>query len=183
MNDQFTESTPYRVLRLVVSIGFWIALGYSAVMLVAIVLSTFVPQIGDIVAASTLHLDGFTITLPGSAPNPTHAVGTIGMLAAGLICIWMLRNIVKSLRTGSPFTAENVKRIRVIGWVVFGQAYLHELSNYLFVNRISIDTAVITIKAQFTLLPDGVLLAICILVLAEVFRYGCTLQREHDTTV
>lgn len=184
MDNRFTDSTPYRILRLVLSVGFWIAIGYAAVMFVAILLSAFVPQVREqFVAASTLQLDGFTITLPGSAPSPAHAVGAIGMLVAGVICVWMLRNIVRSLKTDSPFTDANVKRIRVIGWVVLGQAYLHELSNYLFINGINADTAVITLKAQFTLLPDGVLLALCILVLAEVFRYGCTLQREHDTTV
>ncbi len=191
MNEMLEKTNTYRILRVVLNIGLWVLIGISAAYLILWIIAALIPQLfTQAVASTNLVFSGFRIT--SSAPeqgalNPAYIIGVLVMMAAGIICVWLLRSIVNSIRNGSPFTAENVKRIRIIGWVLFAQAYLHELTNYLFARSLY-DAAFQSgaspvLVPYFTWLPDGVFLALCVLVLAEIFRYGCILQHEHDTTV
>lgn len=81
----------------------------------------------------------------------------------------------------------NVNRIRIIGWAILIQSYLRQLIVYQYVQNLLQTSANHEVndilQARFNLLPEGAVLALCILILAEVFRYGCVLQPEHDTTV
>lgn len=191
MNEILEKTTAYRILRALLNIGLWVLIGISAAYLILWIIAALVPQsFTHAVSSTSLVLSGFRIINSAEAQtalNPAYVTGILVMMAAGIVCVWLLRSIVNSVRDGSPFTAENVKRIRTIGWVLFAQAYLHELTNYLFACSLY-DTALQSgsspvLIPHFTWLPDGVFLALCVLVLAEIFRYGCILQREHDTTV
>jgi hypothetical protein len=173
---------------MILNLGFWISSAFFLLFLIslpagAVFHSNFQFRPG-------INFDGFLLTYNIENTDAFYWQYAFIMGAAyclGLTAIWMLRGLVYSLDKGSPFIQKNVNRIRVIGWAVLVQAYLHQMIVYQYVQKI-LHTAAYrevnnVLQARFNLLPEGAVLALCILILAEVFRYGCVLQQEHDTTV
>ena len=177
------NSNIYRGLRILVNAGFWIGLGAMAVFLILIVAN---PRS---IASSGINFNGFVLS-GSSIDKESHLLFYVSVALSstvGLWCIWVLRNILNSLSSNSPFTLKNVKRIQIIGGIVLLQIYLKQGLNYLLVSK-TYDTllqkgADSVLQPRFTLIPEGIVWALCILVIAEIFRVGCVLQHEHDTTV
>lgn len=186
MSNTFTNSKLYKSLYLLLNIGLWVSILFS---LVSIFILFFKGNQGFI--SSGLAFDGFAIVNNNSFKtlglNWLFIIISLTTYCTGIICIWMLRNIVNSLKFSSPFTLDTVKRIRIIGWALFIEAYLRQLLNYLYINELSnwyINNGIEPIiQSRFNILPDKIVLVLCILILAEVFKYGCILQSEHDSTV
>lgn len=191
MNKSFVNSKIYKILHAILHFGLWISIGVSAIYLIVILYQNFSVGNKKWLNSTGLCFDGFILNnevLTKSVKSSFLFFFTAAMtLSISILCIWILCNIVDSLKDSSPFTMKNVKRIRMIGWVLFAQAYLRQLMNYIFANELYNaylqNEIQPVLKARFTLIPDGAFLALCILVLAEIFRYGCNLQQEHDTTV
>lgn len=187
MDKSFVNSKIYRVLHFLVNVGLWISIGMSVIYLVLLL---FIPDFLT-GSSSCLSFNGFVLTndiidIKSESYN-LFSLANVTNMGIGILCIWMVRNIVNSLGSCSPFTSANVKRIRIIGWTLLVGTYLQQLINYSFADKLNhsyiqrgLDPL---IKARFTIIPDGVMLAFIILLLAEIFKYGCTLQQEHDTTV
>ena len=183
MANTFIDSKFYKFLRAVLNVGFWIA---AAAFLASFFLLLFKPE-----TAANLVFDGFTLSgidnFSSMLSKVIFIVSTDLMMLLGVFCVWMLRDVVNSLKIGSPFSTLNVKRIRLLGWALFAVAYLRQAACYITADRMSqvlSDNGMGSlIQARFQLIPEGAVLAICVLLLAEVFRYGCMLQNEHDTTI
>ena len=108
------------------------------------------------------------------------------LLGIGLLVLYQLRKLFATLVDKNPFNAENVRRIRIIGWAVISATILKAVLN----------TLVGAYFAQIIHLPgvellagiriedfSGVLLGAIVLILAEVFRHGADLQEDRDLTV
>lgn len=183
MTNSFIESKFYKILHAVLNIGLWIAAG---AFLISFFLLLFKPEI-----EFNLAFDGFSLSgidYSESALSKVAFLISAGlMMLLGVFCVWMLRNIVNSLKSGSPFSKDNVRRIRLLGWALFAMAYLKQAACFISADTVSrvlaekgLDTLV---QMRFQIIPMGAVLAFCVLLLAEIFRYGCMLQTEHDATV
>jgi hypothetical protein len=190
-NKTFVNSKIYHVLRAFLNIGFWVGVVAVVIYMGFSIVQGITGGMKSLFNSAQLSFDGFFLNQAAISKSDTSSIfvllTTWLTIIVGLLCVWLLRNIVNSLSDSTPFTQKNVNRIRIIGWVLFAQAYLAQLMNYLLAKELS-DAALSggtqpIIQAHFNLIPEGVLLALCVLILAEVFRYGCTLQNEHDTTV
>ncbi|MDF2686784.1 MAG: hypothetical protein K0S55_1967 [Clostridia bacterium] len=190
MNESFINSKIYKALHFILNAGLWIGIALSVVFIILTIINPFLSENNGFLN-SGICFDGFIITndilTEMTEVNYLLIIMSVIVPVFGILCIWMLRNIINSLRNGSPFTNENVKRIRIIGWVIFAYTYLNQIINYFYIQNLYdalINEGIEPVfKANFTIIPNGVILAFCILVLAEIFRYGCILQQEHDTTV
>lgn len=187
MDKSFTNWKIFKLLHVLVNVGLWISIGMSVVYLVLLL---FIPDFLT-GSSSCLSFNGFILTNDiidiKSESYALFLLANVANMGIGILCIWMVRNIVNSLGSSSPFTSANVKRIRIIGWTLLAGTYLRQLINYSFADKLNhsyIQKGLEPlIKARFTIIPEGVMLAFIILLLAEIFKYGCTLQQEHDTTV
>ncbi|MDV3429573.1 MAG: DUF2975 domain-containing protein [Bacillota bacterium] len=187
MEKSFLNSKIYKVLHAFVNVGLWISIVMSVIYLILLL---FIP---DFLTGSNSNLsfDGFILTndILGKKTESYYLLSFANVVAmgVGILCLWMIRDIINSLRSNSPFISKNVKRIRVIGWTLFADTYLSQLISYSFADKLyhfyvqkGIEPL---IKARFTIIPNGAILALIIILLAEIFKFGCTLQQEHDTTV
>jgi len=185
MSGQVADSRIYRVLKVCVGLGLWIGI-LVAVLLV--VLPILFPSLGGHLGFTA---EGFAFSGVDFTGTPQLGVlfyaSTVVMLGSTLVCLWMLRDLVYSLGKGTPFFLGNVKRLRIMGWAVCVLGYARQNIGYAcalnLLERYPVDAGRPWVEARLTLFPDQVLLALCILVLAEVFRLGCQLQSEHDQTV
>ncbi|HEX3037415.1 MAG TPA: DUF2975 domain-containing protein [Oscillospiraceae bacterium] len=190
MNEKFINSKVYHVLRSVLNLFFWVTAVACLFWLCWLIVSSFVDKTFPHFSIVP-NFDGFilteTVSIKSGTTGTLYFFTTLLYVADFFLCFAMLRNIVNSLCNTTPFTQKNVNRIRIMGWSLLAGAYLNELMNYLYAQQIfdsyHKNGTQCMIQPHFSFLPNGVFLALCVIVLAEVFRYGYTLQNEHDTTV
>lgn len=110
----------------------------------------------------------------------------VALLAMGLLIIFQLKKIFTTMTEGSPFSMENSKRIRVIGWTIIAASVIKALLGFLLGLYFStlINLPGLDLTANFRLQDfAGVFAGIIILALAEVFQHGARLQEESNLTV
>ncbi len=184
MNEKVKNLRVFHVLRILLNVVFWLILAVSVIFLVLLIIN---PGFNT---PFSLSFDGFVISSEAQASGGNFSlynIMVVMVLLVGVLCIWMLKSIVKSLCNSSPFVKENVKRIRIIGWALLIQAYLKQFLYYAFAKSL-MDASLLNgvqpaLQPRLNIIPEGALLALFVLILAEIFNYGCTLQHEHDTTV
>ncbi len=104
-----------------------------------------------------------------------------------VIYLIMLRNLRQLLARGieNPFTLENARRIRLIGFLMLAGVVADMGFNLLLakfvINYVHIPGA--TIRPNPLPYRGGLFSALLMLVVSEVFRLGVLLQEEHDLTV
>lgn len=176
-NRPIADSKLYRALRLLIGVVFWIT---CPLAFAAIIASIF-----DRPFHFSFHpsFSGFTLVPQGTSSSLPPEVAGLGMLlvAAYLAAFWLLKEILDSLEFHSPFVRANIRRIRAIGWILLAAAYLNDYVQFRCVTLLFAGSP--DIRPFFNPLPTGAILALFALVLAEIFRFGGVLQREHDTTV
>ena len=99
--------------------------------------------------------------------------------------VTQLRCIFRSLTRGTPFTAENSRRIRWVGFAaIFGElvraAVVFSWSYYLSRHLTANGTRFI---ATTDVNGAAILSGLAILVIAEVFREGTRLQEDQSLTI
>lgn len=150
-----------------------------------------------------------TVTMSGSPIDSIHATfldnteGTLRLetnssllmgianaakliLAIGLAYIaYMLREIVKSIRDGDPFLAENTSRIRRLGYTVLVLGFLGPGVEYLaateILNRLPPTIPVLNPGPRFDI--GIILVALFILLLAHIWSYGLELEHDRALTI
>jgi len=96
-------------------------------------------------------------------------------------------NLRKLLAGGieNPFTLENARRIRVIGFLMLATVAAEIAVNLVIarfvINNVHIPGA--SIRANPLPYRGGFFSALLVLILSEVFKLGVLLQQEHDLTV
>lgn len=181
MND-IANNKLYKVLRKIVNIGFWVSVGAFFATLILILVYP------ETMSSLNMSFEGFAIS--GTLISDKEFLGAWAVTSfalkylCGIFGIWMLKNVVNSFQSDTPFTSKNVNRIRLIAVAVLVQSYIKQISNYLLAKNIDITAGTdIIFQPRFTIITEGAVLALCIFILADVFRLGCALQHEHDTTV
>ncbi len=110
----------------------------------------------------------------------------VPFLAIGLLIIYNLRKIFATIVAENPFTEENSRRIKVIGWAIIAASILKGLVAFLlglyFSNMISLPG--LELRANLRMEDfGGVFVGLIVLILAEVFMHGFRLQEEQNLTV
>jgi hypothetical protein len=99
MTNSFIDSKFYKILRVVLNIGLWLAVGAS---LICFFLLIFKPEL-----VSEMVFDGISFNgidhFETTFSKAVFMISTDLMILSGVLGLWMLRNVVNSLKSGSPF--------------------------------------------------------------------------------
>ena len=113
--------------------------------------------------------------------------GLLLILGVGVL-LWLtteLQRILRTVRDGKPFAGSNATRVRRIGWVViageFVRATVVYLENSYAAAHFAADGFRFTARADFSVV--AILEGLIILVIAEVFRAGTSLDEDQSLTV
>ena len=105
-----------------------------------------------------------------------------------LAYLWVvseLRKFIKTVKEGRPFTIENSRRIRMIGFIVMIAGPVVGALNYIYglkyLNQIDIPGAEIDLDPD--IYPLAIVLGLLIIVIGHVYDIGVKLQTEQDLTV
>lgn len=118
------------------------------------------------------------------------ALGSFGLWGLYLTVIRQLKQVFASLTSGQPFLRSNVHRIRVIGWLLIAAWCLehawewglvaHMRTTLTLAGRVpEVPTAFIIHDIR----PEMLFVGAAVLVLAEIFRLGASLQEEQALTI
>lgn len=103
-----------------------------------------------------------------------------------LFILWFVRNIiVYAVQMREPFSKITAKSVRNIGFVLLYIAISKQLAAFLLPRiwgGVSPEIDLINQPATVNCMTLG-LLGLLFLFLSRVFRYGCELQEESDTTI
>jgi len=154
------------------------SLGVLVVAAIAGVLLSFSPDLLQRIS-SRLEINGAA----GDVGDliPMLGVGVIYLIlnaSALLVIIGRLRRVFATLTAGDPFDPENVRRLRLIGFVLGGM----EIARYAF------GVIFEAVAPDVSRLEGGINLTawfavLVVFVLAEVFREGARLRREAELTI
>lgn len=124
-------------------------------------------------------------TAPGSAFFLGNAALLIAILVVALVVVGQLRAVFRTLRDGKPFVPANAARLR---WVASGviafeimRAGIVYFENYYAMTRFSAEG--LRFEARLDLDVFAIVLALIVLVIAEVFRAGTTLDEDRSLTI
>lgn len=100
-----------------------------------------------------------------------------------IIVMILLRNLIADVKQQQPFSENNIKRLKYMGY-----AYLISSIVLPFINQ-SFSMYVVNLfelwqaTVNFSINLQAVFMGVIILILAGVFEYGEYLQEDHDLTV
>lgn len=138
----------------------------------------------------TLQSAGTEIVLEG--PGVQSSIGSLAtvigvalvLIPVSLLMLNHLRRLMASFAEDNPFSAENVGRIRWLGYLFMIGAALQavvEVALGFYLIRVTIPG--VEINPKIGLNFPVVIAGLVILVLAEVFRLGAGLKEDQDLTV
>lgn len=164
-------------LKIILDVFYYIllvALGGLLILSVAGLLLSFNP---DFLAKLSVSAGAGQIVAKG----PVFAAGLIYAdlyLACLLAIVGQLRRVFATLTAGDPFHPENIRRLRLIGFVLAGM----EVARHIFATTMS------QLGAESGRANDGLNITawfavLVIFVLAEVFREGARLRNEAELTI
>lgn len=104
-----------------------------------------------------------------------------GVLALGIL--FFLRLIVRSVRDGDPFTAQNVKRLRTIGLLLVIGAPLVEIVSSAFDQALASSAFGSVSGEGIQISGGGPVAGLGLFVLAHVFAQGVRLREDVEGTV
>jgi hypothetical protein len=102
-----------------------------------------------------------------------------------LSIMMILRKIIKSIKSGTPFTRINAARIRAMGWLVMAAGPFWGILEYIYawmwLPKIQIEGAHVGIEPDFRVFY--IFAGLVIVVIGHVFQYGVSLCEESELTV
>ena len=104
-----------------------------------------------------------------------------GLLGLGVL--WFLRLIVQSVRDGDPFTAANVKRLRIIGVLLVIGAPLLEILSSAFDQALAASAFGSNSGQGLQISASGPVAGLGLFVLAHVFAQGVRLREDVEGAV
>ncbi len=121
-------------------------------------------------------------------PKVITLIGIILFQCYLIVGMHTLKNFVRSVKTDSPFIAQNVKRLRIIGvllllvepiqWLLAKLMWFFIDQNFLlYPERKS------TISISTVIFSHWLLGGLLILLIAQIFNYGIKIKEEQDLTV
>jgi hypothetical protein len=140
------------------------------------------------ILVGTLAAERWTMTALGFAPAESgpmllglRSIAALGLVGVPLnfIVLSRLLAMVRAVRGGDPFVAQNAARLQAIAWAVFGQQLL-QLVIGTIARRVSTPAHPLHIGAFST---SGWLAVILLFVLARVFAEGTRMRDDLEGTV
>lgn len=102
-----------------------------------------------------------------------------------LSIMMMLRKIIKSIKSGTPFTRVNAARIRAMGWLVMAAGPFWGILEYIYawmwLPKIQIEGAKVYIEPDFRVFY--IFAGLIVVVIGHVFKYGVSLREENELTI
>jgi hypothetical protein len=166
------------VLKIALDVAYWVLVFATAVCLLALVASMFIPTEN---LNLTISDDSGGRQLPLTKPLMLFAIGSAAAyVGAFTLILRSLRLIFRTLTQGDPFHPDNVRRLRQVGVILAvvtaGVWFLQGM--------------VAARLAPGILEPQGIgelltpaFSVLIVFVLAEVFREGARLRRESELTI
>jgi hypothetical protein len=118
------------------------------------------------------------------------SMGYFGLWGLYFGVIRQLKRVFVSLTSGQPFLRSNVHRIRIIGWMLIAAWLFHHAWDW---GAVTYMRSVLTLAGQVPSVPTAFIIddirpemlfvGAAVLVLAEIFRLGASLQEEQTLTI
>ena len=130
--------------------------------------------------AEPLLVEGLGMEPGGGVPAPIAAMRAImlnGIAATPITHILLARllQIVRTVGSGDPFIALNAVRLRICAWAILALEILHLAVGAIY--------AVLPFKLGWSFSPTGLLAALLLFVLAQVFTRGAAMRDDLEGTV
>lgn len=107
------------------------------------------------------------------------------MLACAIYFLVLLLRIVRSVKQGDPFIADNAQRLSRMGWVALSAqvAMIPVGAMALWIEEVAGDATKISSDGEMGVSGEGLLLVLILFILARVFRKGTEMRAELEGTV
>jgi hypothetical protein len=111
------------------------------------------------------------------------------ILVSGLVVVllYMIHHLLTDAMEGTPFTMDNARRLKWIGWILLGGGLLKPTYEGLFgkwmPSMIRVQSTTFSPWADGYFVIAVIVLSCFILILSAVFRHGVELDQEHAMTV
>ncbi|MCP4568049.1 MAG: DUF2975 domain-containing protein [FCB group bacterium] len=107
------------------------------------------------------------------------------LLAGYMTIVLQLRRFIKTVRGGDPFSPDNPKRLRLIGWLVTLGApvvgILNQIYGRVFIHLVDVPGA--TLEVNKDIYPFVIFAGLLILIIARVFEVGVKIQEDQKLTI
>jgi len=139
--------------------------------------------------AFSMGWKGYSLYLLTHPFRPLVYMALLGVVAflygCVLFFVYQLRQILRSMDGGSPFTVDNARRLGRMGYTVLVAALAQTppvfwVLNYLVHGRTEVSLSIRPSSFGFC---EPLLFGLVLLALAEVFQYGVGLQGDRDLTI
>jgi hypothetical protein len=97
--------------------------------------------------------------------------------------LWLLRRILVSVREGDPFTAFNVRRLRLIGLLLLIGTPIAALTASAFEQALASSVSALGSGIAISVPGGGLIAGLGVFVLAQVFEHGVRLREDVAGTV
>jgi hypothetical protein len=119
---------------------------------------------------------------------PLQFLPNLGMLLAlwlAIYIIYLMRGILRRVKDGDPFAAQNVRSLQIIGTLLLALGLFGPVLEYAIVRSLLSRLALggVDLTAPIDMQTNTTLAGLLVLVLAGVFRHGADLERDQALTV
>lgn len=108
---------------------------------------------------------------------------SVGPIVLVLTLLWLARALLLSVRDGDPFMAANVRRLRIIGFLLAVGVPIMQYVTQLLDGALAASSAVGELGNSYALPGNAPLAGLGVFVLAEVFAHGVRLREDIEGTV
>jgi hypothetical protein len=100
-----------------------------------------------------------------------------------LAALWLLRQILRSVRAGDPFVEDNVRRLRALAFVVLLGVPVALFVSSAFASELAANAGLDSSGVEVSLPGNALLGGLALFVLAEVFASGVRLRDDIEGTI
>ncbi|MGB7605925.1 MAG: DUF2975 domain-containing protein [Lutisporaceae bacterium] len=186
-----------RIMKIVIKVTYiasviFLVAGLVVGILLAVAPISSLAAISDTGDSLFLTLDNIlmvkinpeTTTLEDLSPvfaSICFMAAAIGAVFAAILK--QLELILGTIKDDKPFAPENSKRLTTIGITLMIGAFIERAGEYLVASTMINTLKLNSLSANFSADSNMILIGFVVLILAGVFKYGCYLQNEYDSTV
>jgi hypothetical protein len=128
---------------------------------------------------------GVTLHIKDARPNQVfvHLGRDLTAVVLAVAVLWLLRLLLRSVRDGDPFTDANVRRLRMIGFLLVVGAPVVGLVMSACDQWLASSSSTGFLGTSFAVPGAGPIAGLGVFVLAEVFAHGARLRADVEGTI